>query len=206
MKKGLLVPMLCLLALPALIWASEDASLLVDNFDGGGPKFGKTWEIHFDMNKLGTKVNPFGIEKGSAKSDKGQHGHFFGHLGRNAEPWPYAMVELAFDQDGPKDLSAFKAIRFHAKGNGKTYRVGLGRKAVTDYCHFQFAFTAPKEWTLIVCPLDEFAQPDWGKPIERGFKDVISVRFEAPAGGDDEDLDLRLDDIEFITKVPAAKK
>jgi Carbohydrate binding domain (family 11) len=206
MNKRKLIPLLSMLAFPALIRAAQDSDLLVDDFNGGGPKIGKTWEIHCDSRNLGTKVNPFGIEKGSARSDKGEHGHFSGHLGRKMYPWPYALVELAFSNDGPKDLSAFKAVRFYAKGNGKTYRVGLGRNAVTDHCHFEHSFTAPKEWTLIVCPLDEFVQPDWGIQIAKGFKDVISLRFEAPAGGDDEELDLHVDDVQFVNVVQAVKK
>ena len=205
MKNPVLLALLPVLALPALIWGAEGANLSVDNFDGSST-IGTTWEIYFDKNNLGTKVNPFGFENGSAKSDKGKHGHFSGHLGRNMDPWPYAVAELTVDQNGPKDLSAYKAIRFHAKGDGKTYRVGLGRNAVTDHCQFQYSFTAPKEWTVIVCPLDKFAQPDWGKQIERSFKDVTTVRFEAPAEGDDVDFDLSFDDIEFVTTLPAVKK
>ena len=205
MKNQLLIPLLSLFAFPALVWAAEDANLSVDNFDGSSA-IGATWEIYFDSNNLGTKLNPFGFEKGSAKSDKGKHGHFYGHLGRNVDPWPYALVELPLSQEGPKDLSTFKAIRFHAKGDGKTYRVGLGRDAVKDHCQFQHPFTAPKEWTVIVCPLDKFAQPEWGKQIEKSFKDVTTVRFEAPAEGDDVDFDLRIDDVEFVTALPAAKK
>ena len=205
MKNRVIISFLPMFALPALIWGAEDAKLLVDNFDGNTTT-GTTWEIFFDKNNLGTKVNPFGFETESAKSDKGKHGHFFGHLGRNMEPWPYAVAELKVDQNGPKDLSAYKAIRFHAKGDGKTYRVGLGRNAVTDHCQFQYSFTAPKEWTVIVCPLDKFAQPDWGQQIERSFKDVTTVRFEAPAEGDDVDFDLSFDDVEFIAILPAVKK
>lgn len=206
MMKRKFIHIVWIFSLPAMIWSTQDSNMLVDNFDGNEPRIGRTWVINSDKNKLGTKVNPFGIEKTSAKSETGNHGHFYGHVGRNMDPWPFALVELSINQNGPNDLSAFKAIRFYAKGDGKTYRVSLGRKAAKDHCHFQYSFTTNKDWTVFVCPLDEFAQPEWGVQIEKGFKDVISVRFEAPSGGDDEDFDLHFDDVEFLTTIPVLKK
>jgi Complex I intermediate-associated protein 30 (CIA30) len=157
----LLVTSMLLIVLPGIIWAVQDTnSLIIDEFEGNGPKLGRLWEVSFDKKDLGTKVNPFVIEKsGSPKSPKG-HGHFSGHVGKLMEPWPYALVQLDFQKDGPKDLSVYKTIQFYAKGDGKQYRVSLGRKAITDYCYYEHEFTAPKDWTLVVCKLDDFTQPD----------------------------------------------
>jgi hypothetical protein len=202
------LPVLLLLVapIPGLISAGDEKVLLVDNFDGDGPKLGNSWETYADDNKLGTKLNPFVMEKGgSPKSGKG-HAHFSGHMGKFKDPWPWALVELDFGADGPKDLSGYNSLRFYAKGDGKKYRVRLGRAAVEDYCHFEYAFVAPKEWTLITCAMDQFAQPKWGKQIAKGFKDVTSIGFMALAPGNDESFDLRFDDVEFVTGTPANKK
>jgi hypothetical protein len=195
-----------LIALPGLVGAGDEKVLPVENFDGNGPKLGTGWETYLDENKLGTKVDPFAIMKeGSPKGSKG-HGRFSGHMGKSKDPWPWAVVDLSFGDDAPKDLSAYAALRFYAKGDGKKYRVRLGRDAVKDYCDFEYTFVAPKEWTRIVAPLSEFAQPKWGKQMARSFADVNKIGFLALAPGDDEDFDLRFTDVDFISKAPAKTK
>lgn len=205
MAKCLTVLLLCLAAIPGLAWAGGDKGFPVEKFDGTGPKLGNSWETYHDGNNLGTKVNPFAVVKeGNPKGSKG-HGHFSGHVGKNKEPWPWAVLDLAFADD-PKDLSDYTSLRFYAKGDGKKYRVRLGRVAVEDYCDFEYTFVAPKEWTLITAPLDKFVQPKWGKQVARGFKDVNRIGFLALAPGDDEDFELRFTEVEFVTAVPAKKK
>ena len=203
MRKSLTV---LLLLFPALVWAGEEKTLPVDSFDGTGPKLGMEWQTYLDENNLGTKVNPFAVVKdGSPKGSKG-HGHFSGHMGKSKDPWPWAVLDLSFGDDGTKDLSAYTHLRFYAKGDGKKYRVRLGREAVKDYCDYEFTFVAPKEWTRVTAPLAEFAQPKWGKQIPRGFKDVSKLGFLALAPGDDEDFELRFTDVEFVAKTPAKAK
>jgi hypothetical protein len=195
--------LLLLIALPALSQAGDEKVLRVESFDGAGPKLGRAWETYIDENNLGTKINPFVILKeGSPKSSKG-HGRFSGHIGKNQKPWPWAALDLAFGDDGPKDLSGYKSLRFYAKGDGKKHRVRLGRTAVEDYCDFEYTFVAPKEWTRITAPLGEFTQPKWGKQIPRGFKDVNKIGFLALAPGDDEDFDLRFTDVELVADASA---
>ena len=203
MRKSLAV---WLLLFPALAWAGEEKTLPVDAFDGAGPKLGMEWQTYLDENNLGTKVNPFAVVKdGSPKGSKG-HAHFSGHMGKSKDPWPWAALDLSFGDDGPKDLSAYTHLRFYAKGDGKKYRVRLGREAVKDYCEYEYTFVAPKEWTRITAPLAEFTQPKWGKQIPRGFKDVKLVGFLALAPGDDEDFELRFTAVEFVAKAaPKAK-
>jgi Complex I intermediate-associated protein 30 (CIA30) len=192
---------LVLLAWPSLAQAQEK-TLRVESFDGTGPKLGTDWQTYLDEHKLGTKVNPFAIVKdGSPKGSKG-HGHFSGHMGKSKDPYPWAVLDLSFG-DEAKDLSAYTHVHFWAKGDGKKYRVRLGREAVKDYCDFEYTFVAPKEWTRINAPLAEFTQPKWGKQIARGFKDVNKIGFLALAPGDDEDFDLRFTDVEFVVKAPA---
>ena len=182
-------------------WIPKNGVLLVDDFDGTGPKLGNVWETNCDNTNLGTKVNPFVIAKeASPKSAKG-HGHFSGHMGKHKDPWPWVHLSLSFIrlENAPKDLSAYTALRFYAKGDGKKYRVFLGRKAVTDNGGFGYTFSAPREWTLITAPLSEFVQPAWGKPVPRGFKDATRIGF-LPEDGDDEDFELRFTQVEFIAK------
>jgi hypothetical protein len=196
-------PILVLVLIASGMRAGDVKTLPVEAFDGAGPKLGMDWQTYHDEHNLGTKVKPFVIVKdGSPKGSKG-HGHFAGHMGKSKDPWPWAGVDLAFGDDAPKDLSAYTHLRFWAKGDGKKYRVRLGRDAVTDYCDFEYAFVAPKEWTPITAPLAEFTQPKWGKQVPRGFKDVKMLGFLALAPGDDEDFELRFTDLAFVSQPPA---
>ncbi len=190
-------------ACPWFASAGGDKTLVVEPFDGNGPKLGMSWETYVDNSNLGSKVNPFVLVKdGSPKGSKG-HGHFSGRVGKNQSPWSWAVLDLAFNDDGPKDVSAYKSLRFQAKGDGKKFRVRLGRKAVEDYCDYEYVFIAPKEWTPITAPLGEFTQPPWGKQVPKGFKDVTKVGFMALATGDEGDFSLRFTDIEFVPNAPA---
>jgi hypothetical protein len=191
---------------PAAAGGSQPKALVIDLFDGHGPKLGRSWEIYKDENNLGTKVDAFAFEKAANPKGFQGHGHFSGHMGKSKDPWPWAVLDLAFEDDGPKDLSGYKALRFWVKGDGKKYRVRLGRTAIEDYCYPEIAFVAPKEWTLVVLPLSDFKQPSWGKQVAAGFKDVTMVGFCALAPGDDEDFDLRFTGVEFIAELPAQKK
>jgi hypothetical protein len=208
MRKTL--PMLLLfVVVPGLVLAGGEQGteklLVVDAFDGDGPKLGTSWETYNDENNLGTKVNPFEIVKdGSPKGAKG-HGHFSGHIGKNKDPWPWAVLDLAFGNDAPMDLTEYKSLRFWVKGDGKKYRVRLARMAIEDYCHYEYIFTAPKEWTLVTAPLNDFAQPKWGKQVAKGYKDVTQIGFVALNPGNDEDFDLRFTNVEFVAPAPAKK-
>ena len=195
-----LVPLFLLVAMLPAFGGEGEKTLLVDKVDGSGPKLGAGWETYIDENNLGTKINPFTHETtGNPQGAKG-HGHFSGHVGKNKAPWSWAVVDLSFGDDAPKDLSAYKSLRFWAKGDGKKHRVRIGRVAVEDYCDFEQTFVAPKEWTRVTLPLAEFAQPKWGKQVERGFKDANKIGFMALATFDDEDFQLRFAEIEFVDR------
>ncbi len=193
------------IALPAGAYAADEKVWLLDDFESTAPKTGSKWETHFDNNKLGTTLTPkpFVVAKdGSPKSPKG-HAHISGHLGKDMEPWPFAFLRLYLNaKSTPVDLSGAKSLRFYTKGDGRTYSVQLVRASIKDYAHFEYRFEAPKEWTLITIPFDKFTQPDWGQQVEKEFKDVTAVKFNAATR--DADFDLHLDDVELVFD-PAAK-
>jgi type 1 glutamine amidotransferase len=198
MKKYLPVLILLVTAFPG--GAGEPKALVVDPFDGNGPKLGRSWEIFVDANNLGSKANVFDfVKEGNPPNSKG-HGHFSGHVGKSVSPFPWVVLELDFQDDGPKDVSAYTSLRFWAKGDGKKHRARIGRAAIDDHCHFEYVFTAPKEWTQITAPLKEFAQPKWGKQIPQGYKDVTKVGFLALNTGNDEDFSLRIAGMEFVAQ------
>jgi chitinase len=179
---------------------SADApTLLVSDFEDGGiaHKLAGNWESEFDQNKLGTTLHPGPLRvapggRGGSKNCL----RFWGHFGKSgAPPWPYADVGAAMPSS---DLSRFEAIRFFAKGNGKTYMVVFRRGAVRDYGHFRAPFATTKDWTEIEIKFDDLRQPDWAHPVPRGFVDVTSIAFMPDVLFSDEEYDLSIDDVELV--------
>src|ERR1043166_6012447 len=85
-----------LIVFPALAIAGDEKTLLVEAFDGAGPKIGMSWETYIDDNKLGTTVKPFAVGKGGSPKGAKGHGHSAGHIGKSKDPWPWAVLDLAF--------------------------------------------------------------------------------------------------------------
>ena len=95
------------------------------------------------------------------------------------------------------DISRFRTLEFHARGDGKTYAAMLHRQSVTDGDDFRHLFTAPAEWTLVRLPLAAFAQGGWGTTVAAGCHDVVAIRFGVMAH--DEDFSFQVDDIALST-------
>jgi hypothetical protein len=98
-------------------------------------------------------------------------------------------------QSQPSDLSKFKGIQFAVKGDGGKYRVEIERASVTDYAHFAYSFTAPKDWTTVRVPWEKFSQPSWGKQIDPGVKDVMKISFHPKTN--EKPFDIWIDDLNY---------
>jgi hypothetical protein len=178
---------------------AEGATLLLSDFEDGSitHKLGGNWESELDQNKLGTTLSPSPLKltPGGYKGSKSCM-RIWGHYGKSgAPPWPYADVGASMPTS---DLSQFKAVRFAAKGDGKTYLVVLRRGAVRDYGHFRAIFKASKEWTPVEIKFDDLKQPDWAHQTPRGFVDVTSIAFMPGVSFSDEDYDLSIDNVELV--------
>jgi peptidoglycan/xylan/chitin deacetylase (PgdA/CDA1 family) len=172
--------------------------LKVDDFESGAPSFGGGWWEGCDTNGV-TKLSPmpFAALAGGSPRSPGHSAGMKGHLGPMQAPWPWAMLSLGLDAGGKAvDLSAYKAVRFYTKGDGKTHAVALNKASVTDYCDYQGDFASPSDWTQVTLPFSDFAQASWGKQLEKKFNDVVKLTFLP--GAADADFDYRVDDVEFI--------
>lgn len=171
----------------------------IDDFEKESPSLGTSWWEGCDQNKMGTTISPdpYTRLKGGSPKSPGYCAGMKGHLGPNEEPWAWATLSLALGNNGePMDLTTYKAIRFYTFGDGKDHLIRLQKISVKDFADFEAHFTAPKKWTQVTIPFDQFAQPDWGKKLERKFDDVKNVAF-AP-GLNDADYDFKIDDLELL--------
>jgi hypothetical protein len=172
--------------------------LLLSNFDDGklDHALSGEWRAEFDTYGLGTTLTPqpFAPVPGGATGSR--HAlRIWGHFGKSQPPWPRALMVADL---GKVDLTAFGAIRFWAKGNGKTYRVALVRGSVRDQAHFYAEFTAPAKWTQITIDLRKFHQPDWGSRVAPGWFDVTNVSFSPSLQFNNEPYDLWIDSVELV--------
>jgi peptidoglycan/xylan/chitin deacetylase (PgdA/CDA1 family) len=183
--------------LPAAAAPSQDI-LKVDDFESATPAFGASWWTGCDTNGV-TKLSPvpFTVSQGGSPKSKGHCAGMKGILGPFQAPWPWALLSLGLKGDGsPVDLSAYKAIRFYTKGDGKSHVLSLEKASVTDYCGFGAEFTSPKDWTQVTIPFSSFSQASWGKQLEKKFNDVTKISF-SPGTGNPE-FDFKIDDIELL--------
>jgi peptidoglycan/xylan/chitin deacetylase (PgdA/CDA1 family) len=178
--------------------APDKAVLKVDDFESGSPAFGAGWFEGCDGNGV-TKLSPipFATLPGGSPQSPGHCAGMKGHMGPMQAPWPWALLALTLNADNkPVDLSAYKAIRFYTKGDGKAHTVALNKVSITDYADYQANFTSPADWTQVTIPFADFAQPNWGKQVEKNFKDVLKLSFSPNTP--DGDFDFKVDDVEFV--------
>lgn len=167
-------------ALPAVPTRAEPWS--IEDFEQPNGTSGGFW-FEFDKNPLGTKAepNPFKLEAGGALGSSSA-AHIYGVLGSNRQPWTWVQLQLFLDRGKqPQNLAEFKSLRFWAKGDGGRYGAALVKRAVKNYDHFHYEFTAPREWTEFRVPLTEFTQAGWGEKLPRVFDEQPSMLGAWPA-------------------------
>lgn len=181
---------------------------LVETFELPQGTSGGFW-CAFDRNGLGTKVSPdpFVLTPGGAPPSPGSSARFFGAIGDNRPPYSWAQLQVFLNRDkSPRDLSAFRSIRFWAKGDGGRYALVLAKQSVTDYDHFKQEFVASGDWTQVALPLSGFTQAGWGKKLPARFDDVVQIQF-SPAGFS-RPFDVSIDHIELspddVVQAPVA--
>ena len=172
----------------------EGTALLLDDFDGKGPRNGSVWGAEFDMNNLGTIATYRGEDSGDG--ERKMAGHLKGKLGKNVAPWPWATMSINAEPNAkPTDFSAVKAIRFWAKGNGEMVNLQIARKSITDYGHPRRPFTIPVgKWRQITIPMEQLLQPDWAVKVPPGWNDVVALQW-SPTNGE---FDIWIDNVELV--------
>jgi hypothetical protein len=92
----------------------------------------------------------------------------------------------------PADLSAFRALRFRARGDGKSYRVLLFATRLGQI-PIGAAFTTSREWSVVELPFEAF-----GRGADFDGSDLTGVLFTA--GPDEGEFRLEIDDVSFAKK------
>src|SRR5439155_14119969 len=118
-------------------------------------KFGAGWQISTDTLRGGTSTAQFRVVEGGAQQSKGS----LLVEGEVAPGLPYAWAGAIFfpglEPMAPADLSAKKAIRFWAKGDGRTYNIMLFATS-RGFAPAIRAFKAAQEWKQFTFPISDF--------------------------------------------------
>lgn len=170
-------------------------ALLVADFEAGNSSTvgGANWYRISDKIAGGSSsVKIEVIDGGAAKSKKALR--MTGTLTADFQYGPFAGMGATVDKNG-KDLSAYKGLRFYARGDGATYRVSIPSLAVKDHNEYGKEFVASKTWRLVLIPFNQLKQGDWGRKTTWTGKDVKGV--ELTANGAPRNFQLDIDQVSF---------
>lgn len=192
----------CLLAVVALTNSTQatkplptNEALLFADFEAGNSSTiaGSNWYKISDKIAGGSSsVNFQVIDGGAAKSKKALR--MTGTLTADFQYGPFAGMGATVDKNG-KDLSAYKGLRFYARGDGGTYRVSIASLAVKDHNEYGKEFVSTKTWRLVLIPFNQLKQGDWGRKTTWTGKDIRGV--ELTANGAPRSFQLDVDQISF---------
>jgi hypothetical protein len=168
---------------------------LLDDFEADQARTGQAWWTGADDNKLGTTLEPvpFVAKKGGSPVSPGHCGRIHGKLGAARDPWPWANLILAMDNE---DLRGYSAISFYVKGDGLTHQVQFCKTSVKDFANFSAEFPTTKDWVKQTIKFSDFAQPSWGAQVPRVFNDVEKIQFVP--GTPEAAFDFSIDDLTLV--------
>ena len=187
---------------PANGTATSRSTFLVADFEKGRPKTEADvpWVIFTDESLGG---------KSSAQilvTDRGAHGSrhamlMAGKLTPDFQWGGFVGDRAALREDeASQDMSAYSGVQFYARGDGRTYRLLIGKAAVKDSNHFYAEFQAPTDWKLIRISFSKLGQsPYFGAQVKWSPKDVTAVGFMVMAEpGATTNVKLDVDDVAFF--------
>ncbi len=177
-------------------WAAPAAAILkVDDFESSKPAFGaKWWTMCDNYSKLSPK--PFAVLPGGSPKSPGHCAGIKGYMG-NFKNGSWAALFLSLDPaEKPVNLSAYKAVRFYAQGDGSTHFLGLKKTSRQEFLGLKAGFIAPKTWTQVTIPFKSITLSNGGRHVLAEFDDVSDLIFSA--GDDNANFDIKIDDVEFL--------
>lgn len=159
--------------------------------------WGGAWESYWDkQSAVSLSYSAPGAE------EKGRSAHFSGKVSeggwscfqsRLAGGWPPTVLNLP--------AGHATGIQFWILGDGKSYRVMVQTKGITDYDYYGKTVTPPKgQWTKVRVDFKDMRRSGWGKqspaPPEVGdMKDATGFQVSTQEYGA---FDMRLDEVGFV--------
>lgn len=167
-------------ATPAALPAPADTTLIADFEDGIGAAFGAGWQVTTDGMSGGSSTARLSAEGGALR--------VAGEVVADTPfPWAGAIYFPGDQPMQPVDFSDREVLRFRARGDGRTYSVGLFGAVAGAGAPPSVRFAAPPEWTEVEIPLEQFPA------AEPGIIAGLAFVAEAPAGG----FAFEIDDVEI---------
>jgi imidazolonepropionase-like amidohydrolase len=161
---------------------------LISDFESGkaDAAFGAGWSTSTDAMMGGTSTVEMKVITGGAHGSSGALGIAGEIKTAFSYPWAGAMFSPGPVQFAPVNASATPAIRFWAKGDGKSYRVMLFTQS-GGRIPLMRNFEAPADWTQITLPFSAFQGADG--------KGLMAILFSGTAPGP---YSFAIDDVELV--------
>lgn len=156
------------------------------------PAAAPAWKAYSDMMISG------GQSSGTFER-RSENGNAYLHVGGELKPgfaFPFAGVQMPLRNLAlGTDWSAYKGVRFKARGDGKVYRFNVLIASVRDHDEHGGFFTTTKEWKTHEIPFEKMKQTGYGRRIAWNPKAIAAIGFHAAGGSMPYGFDI--DDIEL---------
>lgn len=93
-------------------------------------------------------------------------------------PFVRLSVPLTRGAIVPSDASAWRGVRFDARGDGGEYRLIVPTRGVRDSAYFQTRFRAGAKWRTVKIDFSSLAQDETKTPVEWTGRDLLMLSFE----------------------------
>jgi len=201
----LLVALLSLLgcassASSAAASAPKSGSLLVDDFEDRNLEsaVGLSWIIVADDQMGGNSKVHLSIARPGANGSRAAL-RITGNVAQGFQ-FPFAGVWALTRPDGrPNDLSAYRGIRFYARGPKGSYLAGLRHIQARQGISFVASFEVQPEWTRVEIPFDKLQRyPPTGPAVEFTAKNTLMVGIST-AGRFQGEFQVEIDQVELYS-------
>ncbi|MEM7050577.1 MAG: CIA30 family protein [Acidobacteriota bacterium] len=195
---SLLLILSCLGAVPAVAEEKTAGELWVDDFEDGDLEslLGRRWLPLTDQVVEGVsevEVSVVATDGGKALAIQGEVKAGFSF------PFAGGVTALGPKDREPRDLGAYRALRFRVRGDGNLYEVAVYRQAVEDHNDFRHRFVARSEWSEVTIPFADLRQSAfWGQRVPWGAEDLWGFGFQSNSVGS---FAFEIDDIRFVREL-----
>jgi hypothetical protein len=181
--------------------AKASAPLAIADFENGKlvTKSGSAWVSFTDATLAGKSALNATVGSSGAGGSKGAM-VLTGKLTPDVQWGGFAGITGKISEDGSAtNLSRFTGVQFMARGDGKAYRVVIGKENVKDSNHFSSEFQTKSEWTQIKVAFTELAQSEaFGTKVPWSADNITAVAFMAMGQPQEtREFKLEIDNVSF---------
>jgi len=161
------------------VWGTLQGIYTKSGSSGGGDDViidGWTWSAYNDNDENEKGISTVTLTRGTGTDSNNLNisgnvalipGKNYGFVHLNAVPNSTNLTAL-------KNADSFS---FKCKGDGKKYLLIVGLSNVTDFCFYEYVFTAPVTEQTLTVQYNDFRQPSWGIQVPFNKNNITRIQF-----------------------------